>query len=307
MCIFFADLERRTAAPTFTPDPSLENFFWGQTILGTRKDIAMYEKYIRPVRRFLGHYKRRLEALPLSLKNKMIRQISVPLKLIPGGTEEAIAYLNGNRSFTPELVIMSYCQGMFQLGEEGNRVIWENPSMRSVIYLQDLAIPRRLRRDYRKNRDNFEVRFNTAFEEVMRNCAQRKTTWITETIIETWVELHHMGLAHSSEAWQGGKLVGGTYGLTLGSYYAGESMFHTVSEASKVALIDLMKALQGAGITLFDTQVLTNYFKRYGAIEIPQEEFQKELALAITAPVRVTLPEFPEEDEIFEEYHLVPV
>lgn len=168
------------------------------------------------------------------------------------------------------------------LGEDqGGEIGWFSPDPRGIIPLDTFSIPKRLARVIRQGR--FDVRFDTAFEGVMRACAadREEGTWISEEIIESYVALHARGLAHSVECWRDGKLVGGLYGVHLGSAFFGESMFHTETDASKVALAGLVGRLRERGFTLLDTQWITPHLEQFGAIEIPKQEYLARLAAAL--------------------------
>jgi leucyl/phenylalanyl-tRNA--protein transferase len=168
------------------------------------------------------------------------------------------------------------------LGEDaGAEIGWFSPDPRGIIPIVELPVSRRLARVIRQKR--FEVRFDTAFEAVMRACAadREEGTWISEEIIESYVALHARGLAHSVECWRAGQLVGGLYGVHLGSAFFGESMFHTETDASKVALVALVDRLRERGFTLLDTQWITPHLEQFGAIEIPKEEYLARLAEAL--------------------------
>jgi leucyl/phenylalanyl-tRNA--protein transferase len=182
------------------------------------------------------------------------------------------------------VLIAAYAQGIFpmSLGEEtGGEIGWFSPDPRGIIPIDSLTVSRRLARVIRQKR--FEVRFDTAFEAVMRACAsdREEGTWISEEIIESYVALHKRGLAHSVECWREGRLVGGLYGVHLGSAFFGESMFHTETDASKVALVALVERLRANGFTLLDTQWITPHLEQFGAIEIPKAEYLERLAQAI--------------------------
>lgn len=239
---------------------------------------------VKPVRKFLGRYKRQFEEQYGELKKKGFRKLSYPLRKLPGGPDAGISYLTGHKPYTADLVIMAYAQGMFQLGIDSGRIIWENPNVRAVIFSDELHVSRRLKGYVRKG--TFDIRYNTAFEDVMNGCASRETTWINPQIVKVWTELHEMGLAHSVEAWQDGELVGGGYGLALGSFFALESMFYTVSQASKVAFVDLGNNLQNAGFDLIDIQYESTLWRSFGAVEIPREEYNQHLARALVKPVK---------------------
>jgi leucyl/phenylalanyl-tRNA--protein transferase len=126
-------------------------------------------------------------------------------------------------------------------------------------------------------KEEFEVRINKQFEEVMRMCAEREETWISETIIQSYIQLHQLGLAHSVETWKGGNLVGGLYGVAIRGAFFGESMFSRIRDASKIALVNLVKRMKKRGFTLLDTQYLTPHLERFGAREIPRSEYMKRL------------------------------
>jgi leucyl/phenylalanyl-tRNA--protein transferase len=182
------------------------------------------------------------------------------------------------------VLIAAYAQGIFpmSLGEEqGGEIGWFSPDPRGIIPLDTFSIPRRLARVIRQKR--FEIRFDSAFESVMRACAADRDegTWISEEIIESYVALHERGLAHSVEAWREGKLVGGLYGVHLGAAFFGESMFHTETDASKVALAALVDRLRERGFTLLDTQWITPHLAQFGAVEIPKEQYLSRLSEAL--------------------------
>ncbi len=181
------------------------------------------------------------------------------------------------------VLIAAYAQGIFpmSLEEQGGEIGWFSPDPRGIIPLDTFQISRRLARVVRQKK--FDVRFNTAFEAVMRACASDRDdgTWISEEIVESYVALHARGLAHSVEAWQGDQLVGGLYGVHLRSAFFGESMFHTVTDASKVALVGLVERLRAGGFTLLDTQWTTPHLEQFGAIEIPKDEYLRRLADAL--------------------------
>jgi len=182
------------------------------------------------------------------------------------------------------VLIAAYAQGIFpmSLGEDaGGEIGWFSPDPRGIIPIDKLTVSRRLARVIRQKR--FDVRVDTAFEAVMRACAsdREEGTWISEEIVESYVALHARGLAHSVESWRDGRLVGGLYGVHLGSAFFGESMFHTETDASKVALVALVERLRAGGFTLLDTQWITPHLEQFGAIEIPKAEYLERLAQAI--------------------------
>lgn len=178
-----------------------------------------------------------------------------------------------------ELLLHAYRNAVFPMAMENGEIAWFSPDPRAIIPLDGLHIPHGLKRTLKKGR--FEIRINTAFEMVMRSCAERKDTWINEAIVESYVHLHRIGHAHSVEAWLEGKLAGGLYGVSLGAAFFGESMFHEVTDASKVALVALVDRLRQRGFALLDTQWLTAHLVTLGAVEIPRVEYQRQLGQAV--------------------------
>ncbi len=187
---------------------------------------------------------------------------------------------------TPEILLQAYAVGLFPMAEarDDPTLYWIDPEVRGIIPLESFHVPRSLRRTLRRGR--FAVRADTAFEAVMRGCAEarpgRSETWINDEILALYTTLHAMGRAHSVEAWQGGELAGGLYGVALGGAFFGESMFTRVTDASKVALAHLVAILRAGGFTLLDTQFLTGHLARFGATEISRETYRARLAKALS-------------------------
>lgn len=172
----------------------------------------------------------------------------------------------------PDFLLVAYRNGYFPMAQHRHGPIrWYSPDPRAIIPLDGLHISRSLRRTLRKN--IFTVLINTAFEAVMRACASREETWISEEIISVYVELHRRGFAHSLETWYSNRLVGGLYGVALGGAFFGESMFSRMADASKVALVHLVRRLNERGFLLLDTQYLTEHLARLGAIEISRASY----------------------------------
>ena len=138
-------------------------------------------------------------------------------------------------------LLNAYCEGVFPMGDDDGSISWYRPKMRGILPIADFHLPTRFER-YFKNHP-FEVRWNTAFGDVVRGCADRPSTWINETILDTYEELHRIGHAHSAEVWREGRLVGGVYGVSIGAAFFGESMFSRETQASKVALTCLQRRL----------------------------------------------------------------
>jgi len=165
------------------------------------------------------------------------------------------------------------------MGMPDGEIGWFAPDPRGIIPLDTFHIPHGLARTLKRN--PFEIRINTAFGDVMRACAQREDTWIDDAILRSYEELHALGFAHSVEAWREGRLVGGLYGVALGGAFFGESMFHTETDASKVALVALVERLRAHGFTLLDTQWVTPHLATFGATEIPKRDYLKRLKAAL--------------------------
>lgn len=188
-------------------------------------------------------------------------------------------------ALTPELLLRAYAAGIFPMAEdaEDSEIFWVDPEQRGVLPLDRFHLPRRLARVLK--RELFEVRCDSAFRDVVRGCAEprpeRPKTWINEEIVRLYTTLFEMGFAHSVECWHGSTLVGGLYGVALGGAFFGESMFSRVSEASKVALAQLVARLRRGGFRLLDTQFVTAHLQRFGAIEIPRRQYHRELAAAL--------------------------
>jgi len=180
------------------------------------------------------------------------------------------AYLN------PELLLHAYAQGVFPMAMEKNEIGWFSPDPRGILPLEDFHIPHGLARRLKNHR--FEIRIDTDFAGVMRACAKRKETWINKEILSSYCTLHALGHAHSVEAWNGEKLVGGLYGVAMGGAFFGESMFHTETDASKIALHALIVRLRERGFGLLDTQWVTPHLATFGGISIPRSKYLKMLA-----------------------------
>ena len=188
----------------------------------------------------------------------------------------------------PGTLLAAYRRGIFPMPEDGTRepMHWYSPVHRGVVPLDGVVVSRSLRRSLR----DFEVRVDTAFDEVVAGCADpsRDSGWITPAVAAAYGELHRLGWAHSIEAWRDGELAGGLYGVAIGGLFAGESMFHRVRDASKVALVGLVELLRDehAGHRLLDVQWVTSHLATLGAVEVPRAAYLDLLedALALPAP-----------------------
>jgi leucyl/phenylalanyl-tRNA--protein transferase len=186
----------------------------------------------------------------------------------------------------PDTLLTAYRNGVFPWYDEGDPILWWSPDPRAIFDLHGLHISRRLKRTLRSER--FKVTINRDFAGVIRGCAQGRAegTWITTTMIVAYETLHHLGHAHSVEVWQGDALAGGIYGVAVGGFFAGESMFTRVRDASKVALVHLVDRLRERGFQLFDIQFLTDHTRSLGAIEIPRRVYLARLHRALACSAR---------------------
>ena len=177
----------------------------------------------------------------------------------------------------PATLLAAYRSGLFpmRLGDHGP-LAWWSPDPRGVVPLDGVRVSRSLCRSRRR----FEVRVDTAFVEVMRGCADpdRPNGWIDEPFVDAYTALHRLGHAHSVEVWHDGELAGGLYGVRIAGFFAGESMFHRVRDASKVALWATTDLLRLDGATLFDVQWNTDHLRSMGAIDVPRDEYLRRLA-----------------------------
>jgi leucyl/phenylalanyl-tRNA---protein transferase len=184
-----------------------------------------------------------------------------------------------NNALAPDLLLESYAAGIFAMGMPDGAIGWFCPDPRGIIPLDRFHIPRGLRRTLKK--PDWELRTDTAFDAVLDGCASRAETWITPEIRANYRSLFQSGHAHSVEVWKDGALAGGLYGVAVGGAFFGESMFHRVPDASKVALCHLVAILKRGGFLLLDTQWTTPHLRQFGAVEIPREEYLLQLRAAI--------------------------
>jgi leucyl/phenylalanyl-tRNA--protein transferase len=188
-----------------------------------------------------------------------------------------------------ELLVSAYTSGWFPMAVDDGEIRWYSPDPRGILPLDTFRVPSRLGRVIRAG--TFQIELNRAFDAVIRACAETDRrdddpgTWIDREIIDSYVELHRLGFAHSVEAWQNGRLVGGLYGVALGGAFFGESMFHSRTNASKVALAALVEHLRARGFRLLDIQWVTPHLEQFGAVEIPRKAYLDLLEEAITLEV----------------------
>jgi len=189
---------------------------------------------------------------------------------------EGVLAVGGDLS--PERLLLAYKSGIFPWFEDDNPILWWSPNPRMVLFLDELVVSKSMRNIL--NRNLFRVTFNTNFREVISNCQKIKRdgqngTWITNDMVEAYCKLHELGIAKSVEVWHNDALVGGLYGIDLGTIFCGESMFSKVSNASKVAFIALANQLKTDNYKLLDCQVYNEHLESLGCREIDREEFMK--------------------------------
>lgn len=186
----------------------------------------------------------------------------------------------------PEWLLAAYRRGIFPWFSDDQPILWWSPDPRCVVIPDQLRVSRSLRKTIR--RGTYQVTTDRAFKAVISACAEPREespgTWITRDMHEAYVHMHHLGHAHSVEAWLGDELVGGLYGLAIGRVFFGESMFHRATDASKVAFVHLIAQLAQWGCRLVDCQVSNSHLMSLGAIEIPRAEFERVLAGEVERP-----------------------
>jgi leucyl/phenylalanyl-tRNA--protein transferase len=188
---------------------------------------------------------------------------------------------------TPQVLLKAYTCGIFPMAESADdaQLYWIEPQARGILPLEQIEIPKRLQRTIRQQ--PYEIRVDTDFDGVIAGCATsrpgRRTTWINDRIRKLYRELHRLGYCHTEEAWSGGRLVGGLYGVALGGAFFGESMFSEMRDASKIALVYLCARLIHGGFVMLDTQFVTDHLRQFGTIEVERTDFHRLLERAIRA------------------------
>jgi leucyl/phenylalanyl-tRNA--protein transferase len=216
-------------------------------------------------------------------------QAGDPFPAVERALEEPNGLLAAGADLSVPRLVQAYENGIFPWYSEGQPVLWWSPDPRMVLFPPELKIPRSLRK--RLARDDYEVRADTAFEEVIRACAAPRPgqdgTWITDEVVAAYTRLHRAGHAHSMETWIGGELAGGLYGVALGRMFYGESMFALRPDASKIALAHLVRQLERWDCGMIDCQMKTAHLARFGAREIPRTAFMRKLAELVNYPRHV--------------------
>ncbi len=236
--------------------------------------------------------------MPEPLRDSAGREVSMPIEVRTPCPPQGIAgapwrfpnprgaddhgLIGAGADFAPATVVSAYRRGIFPWPHPESEYLWFSPNPRAVIPLDGLRISQRLGRTARSGK--FQVTVDAGFEDVMRACAEGRPegTWITPALRAGYAELHRLGWAHSIEVWGAdGQLCGGLYGIGLGAMFGAESMFHRVSDASKVAMVALVQHARAIGIELIDVQVLTDHTERMGAVEISRDEYLDRLEVAV--------------------------
>lgn len=188
----------------------------------------------------------------------------------------------------PQRLVLAYKNGIFPWFSSNEPILWWSPDPRLVVFPPDIRVSRSLKKKIKKH--PFDIRVNTAFEQVIVACAQPRQnkdegTWLIDGMIEAYITLHEMGYAHSVEAWCGNQLAGGLYGVSIGKAFFGESMFSRVPDASKIALVSLARHLRRLDFDLIDCQVTTDHLLSMGAVEVPRDHFLDILNRSVNATV----------------------
>jgi leucyl/phenylalanyl-tRNA---protein transferase len=204
--------------------------------------------------------------------------------------DQALSEPNGllaaGGDLSPERLLAAYRRGIFPWFSEGEPILWWSPDPRMVLYPPELRVSRSLRKSLR--RDDYEIRVDTSFREVMQGCAEPRAhqsgTWISPQMVEAYCVLHRYGHAHSVETWRDGELIGGLYGVAIGRAFFGESMFARATDASKLALIHLVRQITRWQFGLIDCQMRTAHLASLGAREIRREAFSRQLEQLVNYP-----------------------
>lgn len=184
-------------------------------------------------------------------------------------------------SLNPEQLLGAYMAGCFPMADpdDQNQIAWYAPDPQAVLPLLEFRTPRSLRARIRKG--DYRITSDRAFDRVIRSCADREETWISEKLIEAYRELHRLGFAHSVETWEADQLVGGLYGVSIRGLFCGESMFSNRTDASKVAIVYLVEKLINQGCVLLDIQFMTEHLRQFGAVEISKAAYERQLLRAL--------------------------
>jgi leucyl/phenylalanyl-tRNA---protein transferase len=239
----------------------------------------------------LQSYVRQLLSRPTNPQSLIPRMPPLPPSRYfpPAESANAEGIIGFGGKLTPNWILDAYSHGIFPwpMGDIDWPMCWWSPDPRAIIEFERFHVSRRLQRTCQSG--HFTVTLDRDFAGVIRGCGtagdRRDNTWLTKKMINAYIRLHRLGHAHSVEVWQNDQLVGGTYGVSIGGFFAAESMFHHIRDASKVALVHLLEHLKHRSYDLLDIQILTPHTARFGAIEIPRSEYLARLAAALNKPI----------------------
>ncbi len=231
--------------------------------------------------------------VPIS-RNRINRVLGRAMKWVSeGNIDEILCFFLEYYPLRPETILKAYSWGFFPMANEKGRYFWHHPAKRAVLPIDDFKVEKNTKRAVR--RGDFTVTMNTAFRQVVEHCAttanRQDWAWITPKIMDIYQQLHQRGVAHSIEVWQDDELVGGSYGIALGSYYNTESQFHLASNAGKVGEYYLYQSLKESGFLLHDIQYLNTHAVNQGGYTLPRDEFKRQLVWAMAKPAELTLTE----------------
>lgn len=215
------------------------------------------------------------------------RALGRAASVVPDGAVGGLCGVNARLPFTSEQILLGYAQGMFPVDLRG-QIHWQCPDPRCVVPLDQLHVPSRIRTYLRKGL--FQLCFDRDPAGVLAACGDRKGTWLTQRIQDAYKALFELGAMHTVEAWQGERLVGGAFGVALGTVFTVESMFSHEDHASKLAFAHLCTHLKERGFTMVDCQFQQEHFARFGAIELSRDEYRKRIALGLLNPQSFTAP-----------------
>jgi leucyl/phenylalanyl-tRNA--protein transferase len=193
------------------------------------------------------------------------------------------------QALSPAMIRSAYAQGIFPMTMDDGEVGWFRPVLRALFPMSGIRVSRSLAKTLKRvvvepssaSGGFYRVTFDTAFEEVMRGCLRPDDNWISEDFIQVYTQIHREGWGHSCEVWQDERLVGGTYGIDMGTCFCAESMFHRERDCSKIALWAMVNRCRELGYTIFDAEVMNPHLASLGAYEIPHLEYQRDLEIAM--------------------------
>lgn len=201
------------------------------------------------------------------------------------------------QALSPAIIRSAYAQGIFPMTMDDGEVGWFRPTLRALFPMSGIRVSRSLAKTLRRVRvgnqlpapaaggGQYRVTFDTAFEEVMRGCLRPDDNWISEDFIQVYTQIHREGWGHSCEVWRDEQLVGGTYGIDMGTCFCAESMFHQERDCSKIALWAMVNRCRELGYTIFDAEVMNPHLASLGAFEIPHLEYQRDLEIAMLTKI----------------------